>query len=148
EGYHPANHQEHREPGMKLESLACAITVVGLTVGSTVASGQSPLSSEYLAHLTAAKNAARFDWTGVLARNCIAPAVGPVLGNYSTDPGREAYYAAPEKVFDNLYFLGTRFHTSWALTTGAGIILIDTLYNYATIPELVNGLKAMHLDPA
>ena len=101
-----------------------------------------------MAHLKAAKDAARFDWTGVLARNCIAPAVGPVLGNYSTDPGRDAYYAEPYQAFDNLYFLGTRFHTSWALTTSAGIILIDTLYNYATIPEIVDGLKAMGLNPA
>jgi metallo-beta-lactamase class B len=51
-------------------------------------------------------------------------------------------------VFDNLYFLGTKFHTSWALTTSAGIILIDTLYHYAVVPEIVDGLRAMRLDPA
>lgn len=118
------------------------------TVGLAVWTRQSPLPSDYVAHVTAAKNAARFDWTGVLARNCIAPAVGPVLGNDSTDPGREKYYAEPERVFDNLYFLGTRFHTSWALTTNAGIILIDTLYNYATVPEIVDGLTKMRLNPA
>jgi len=106
------------------------------------------LSSDYVAHLTAAKNAARVDWSGVLARNCIAPEVGPPIGNYATDPGRDAYYAEPEQAFDNLYFLGTRFHTSWALTTSAGIILIDTLYNYATVTEIVDGLKAMRLNPA
>jgi metallo-beta-lactamase class B len=132
---------------MHLKTGFCALALTCLAAGLTAQTGQ-PLPSEYLAHLTAAKNAARFEWTGVLARNCIAPAVGPVLGNYATDPGRDAYYAGPEKVFDNLYFLGTRFHTSWALTTSAGIILIDTLYNYATIPEIVDGLKAMHLNPA
>jgi metallo-beta-lactamase class B len=133
---------------MNLKSLSGVIAFGCLTVGLAAGRSEPQLSSDDLAHLTAAKNAARFDWTGVLARNCIAPAVGPALGNDSTDPGREAYYAEPQKVFDNLYFLGTRFHTSWALTTSAGIILIDTLYNYATIPEIVNGLKAMHLDPA
>ena len=103
---------------------------------------QEPPRDSYAAHLRAAKDAARFDWTGILARNCIVPDVGPAVGNYSTDPGRDVYYAEPQQVFDNLYFLGTRFHTSWALTTSAGIILIDTLYNYAVVPEIEDGLKA------
>ena len=42
-----------------------------------------------------------------------------------TDPGRDIWYAEPQKVFDNLYFLGTKFHTAWALTTSDGIIVID-----------------------
>lgn len=109
---------------------------------------QVQLAADYLAHLKAAKDAARFDWTGVLARNCIVPAVGPAIGNYGTDPGRDVYYADPQQVFDNLYFLGTKFHTSWALTTSAGIILIDSLYNYAVVPEVEEGLKRMRLNPA
>ena len=109
---------------------------------------QAQLPADYVAHLRAAKDAARFDWTGVLARNCIVPAVGPAIGNYSTDPGRDVYYAEPQQVFDNVYFLGTKFHTAWALTTSAGIILIDTLYNYAVVPEIEDGLKRMRLNPA
>jgi metallo-beta-lactamase class B len=120
----------------------------GVIAGLALEARQGPARDAYAAHLKAAKDAARFDWTGVLARNCIEPQVGPVIGNYATDPGRDVYYAEPLRAFDNLYFLGTRFHTSWALTTSAGIILIDTLYNYATIPEIVDGLKAMRLDPA
>lgn len=112
------------------------------------AMAQGPLPAEYLAHLRAAKDAARFDWTGVLGRNCIVPSAGPVIGNYSTDPGRDVYYAEPQQVFDNLYFLGTKFHTAWALTTSAGIIVIDTLYNYAVVPEIEEGLKRMRLNPA
>jgi metallo-beta-lactamase class B len=50
-------------------------------------------------------------------------------------------------VFDNLYFLGTKFHTSWALTTSDGIIVIDTLYNYASEPEIIDGMKKLGLDP-
>ena len=119
-----------------------------LAAGLAVDGRQTPARDNSAAHLKAAKDAARFDWTGILARNCVAPDVGPIIGNYSTDPGRDVYYAEPEQVFDNLYFLGTRFHTAWALRTSAGIILIDTLYNYATIPEIVDGLTAMHLNPA
>ena len=36
-------------------------------------------------------------------------------------------YADPAKVFDNLYFVGTKIHSAWALTTSQGIILIDEL---------------------
>ena len=41
-------------------------------------------------------------------------------------PDPAGWYASPYKVFDNLYWLGTRQHSSWALMTSAGIILIDT----------------------
>lgn len=133
---------------MSVGKWPSAIVFCGLVAGLGTEARQAPARDGYAAHLKAAKDAARFDWTGLLARNCLAPEVGPAIGNYSTDPGRDVYYAEPEQVFDNLYFLGTRFHTSWALTTGAGIILIDTLYNYATETEIVDGLKTMHLNPA
>jgi metallo-beta-lactamase class B len=51
-------------------------------------------------------------------------------------------------MFDNLYWVGTKIHSAWALKTSGGIILIDTLYNYAAEPEIVDGLKALGLDPA
>jgi metallo-beta-lactamase class B len=107
-----------------------------------------PGPADYDAHLKAAKDAARFDWVGVLARNCVAPRVGPAIGNYSSDPGRAMWYASPEKVFDDLYFLGTRFHTAWALDTPDGIVIIDTLYHYAVEPEIVDGLKSLGLEPS
>jgi len=51
-------------------------------------------------------------------------------------------------VFDNLYFVGTKFHSSWALTTSDGIILIDTLYEYASDEAIAGGLRKLGLDPA
>ena len=51
-------------------------------------------------------------------------------------------------MFDNLYFIGTRVHSAWALKGSGGIIIIDTLYNYAVEDEMVNGLKKLGLDPA
>jgi metallo-beta-lactamase class B len=100
-------------------------------------------------HLAAAKAAAGFDFPGTLARICIAPqtapgrdvAPGPV-------PERSTWFTEPAKVFDNLYFVGTKFHSSWALTTNEGIILIDTLYDYASEEAIVGGLKKLGLDPA
>jgi metallo-beta-lactamase class B len=62
-------------------------------------------------------------------------------------PDRALWYAKPYKVFDNLYFVGTKIHSSWALTTTDGIVLIDTLFDYAVEPEIVDGLKTVGLDP-
>jgi metallo-beta-lactamase class B len=50
-------------------------------------------------------------------------------------------------VFDNLYFIGTRIHSAWALTTSEGIIIIDTLFDYAVEPEIVEGLTMLGLRP-
>ncbi|RWX74688.1 MBL fold metallo-hydrolase [Neorhizobium lilium] len=54
----------------------------------------------------------------------------------------------PQKVFDNLYFLGTRGVTSWAITTSKGIILIDALDNDEEARQYIEGgLKKLGLDP-
>ena len=51
-------------------------------------------------------------------------------------------------MFDNLYWLGTRQHSSWALQTSAGIIIIDTNFAWATRPEIIDGLTKLGLNPA
>jgi metallo-beta-lactamase class B len=60
---------------------------------------------------------------------------------------REKWYAPPAKVFDNLYYIGTRTESTWALTTSEGIILINTNFDWVT-PELLDELKTFRLDPA
>jgi metallo-beta-lactamase class B len=103
------------------------------------------------AHLTAARNAAGFDFTGTLARLCVAP---PFVPNIVRDvapgpaPARDTWYAEPAKVFDNLYFVGSKIHNSWALTGSEGIILIDTIFTYNSEEEIIGGLKKLGLDPA
>ncbi|HEX4273525.1 MAG TPA: MBL fold metallo-hydrolase [Rhizomicrobium sp.] len=100
------------------------------------------------AHLLAAKQAAGFEYTGTLARTCIAPAFGAGTGGpRGVIPARDTWHAEPAKMFDNLYFIGTKVHSAWALKGSDGIIIIDTLYNYAVEDEMVNGLKKLGLDP-
>ena len=62
-------------------------------------------------------------------------------------PDRANWYAPPFKVFDNLYWLGTRQHSSWALQTSAGIIIIDTNFAWATRPEIIDGMTKLGLNP-
>ena len=103
------------------------------------------------AHLVAARNAAGFDFTGTLARLCVAPAAVPnTLRDVAPGPApaRDTWYIEPAKVFDNLYFVGSKIHSSWALTTSEGIILIDTLWTYNSEEEIVGGLKKLGFDPA
>src|SRR5688572_13687785 len=100
-----------------------------------------------------AKRAAGLDHAGTFRRICVAPdnlnaaPRPPPLTGPRTIPDRATWYAAPYKVFDDLYFIGTQIHSAWALTTSDGIIVIDTLFDYATEPEIVDGLTALGLDP-
>jgi len=102
------------------------------------------------AHLSAARKAAGTDFPGTIARLCIVPdaPVGGGTGGPRPIPERVSWYAEPARMFDNLYWVGTRIHSAWALQTSDGIILIDTLYNYAVEPEIVEGLKKLGLNPA
>lgn len=103
------------------------------------------------AHLIAARTAAGFDFTGTLARLCVAPrAVPGTLRDVAPGPppARSTWFIEPAKVFDNLYFVGSKIHSSWALTTTEGIILIDTLFTYNSEEEIIGGLKKLGFDPA
>jgi metallo-beta-lactamase class B len=60
---------------------------------------------------------------------------------------REKWDAPPAKVFDNLYYIGTKTESTWALTTSAGIILINTNFDWVT-PALLDELRTFGLDPA
>lgn len=100
------------------------------------------------AHLLAAKQAAGFDYTGALVRTCIAPAYSVGSGGpRGVIPARETWHAEPARMFDNLYFIGTKIHSAWAYKGSDGIIIIDTLYNYAVEDEMIDGLKKLGLDP-
>jgi metallo-beta-lactamase class B len=103
--------------------------------------------------VAAAKRAAGRDHAGTFLRICVAPdnltpRSPPALsGPRPPAPDRATWYAKPYKVFDNLYFVGTLVHSAWALTTSEGIVVIDTLFDYAIEPEIVDGMTALGLDP-
>lgn len=112
--------------------------------------------AEIEAAIRSAKTAAGFEHLGTLNRLCLLPASGGLntsdnLPRYvrdpSTIPPRETWYAPPAQVFDNLYFVGGKVHTSWAITTSEGIIIIDTIYPYNSEELIVGGLEQLGLDP-
>jgi metallo-beta-lactamase class B len=101
---------------------------------------------------SAARQAAGLDHAGTYRRICGVPdnrygTPQRPPGN-TAPPDRDTWYARPYRVFDNLYFIGTRFHSAWALTTSDGIIVIDSLFEYAVEAEMIDGLRALGLDPS
>lgn len=100
----------------------------------------------------AARAAAGLEFPGTFARLCVPPAPNPTGrgggGGRGGPPARESWYAEPARIGDNLYFLGTKEHSSFALVAQSGdIILIDALFDYATPDEIIGGLRTLGLDP-
>jgi len=130
---------------MERQIGAALAIVAALGAASAVA---QPAANTVDAHLAAAKAAAGSDFTGTLARICIAPQTAPGADvRPPPPPDRATWFTEPAKVFDNVYFVGTKIHSSWALTTSEGIILIDTLYDYASEEAIIGGLRKLGLDP-
>jgi metallo-beta-lactamase class B len=109
------------------------------------------------AHVARAKTAAGTEYQNLFNFLCAVPTPrggGPRGGGARAGgpppgpPDRSTWYAEPAKVFDNLYFVGQREYSAWAITTTEGIILIDTLFDYSVEEEVAGGLKKLGLDPA
>src|SRR5438093_12379084 len=131
-----------------------ALISVGLAVAlGVVARGQTESANTPDAHVAAAKAAAQQDLLGLFDRVCgsLTPAAqqagrgGPAA---QATLARDNWHAEPVKVFDNLYFVGQTEYSAWAVTTSAGIILVDTIYDYSVEDEVVGGLRKVGLDPA
>jgi metallo-beta-lactamase class B len=106
-------------------------------------------------HVAAAKAAAGQEHLGLLARVCTDPEPQPARGQAAEQqpqrrgpPPASQWHVEPAKVFDNLYFVGQKDVSSWAVTTSDGIIIIDTIWEYSVEDEVVGGLKKLGLDPA
>jgi metallo-beta-lactamase class B len=81
-------------------------------------------------------------------RASICPAPGTPTTPFAEMFDTERQRMAPMKVFDNLYMLGMKTATAWALTTSGGIILFDAMFHYNVKETVVESLVALGLDPA
>jgi len=110
--------------------------------------------SNAAAHVAAAKKAAGSEFAGVFEvceQAMSRPQPARTAGRGARPEGPppvQSWHAEPVKVFDNLYFVGQTEFSAWALTTSAGIILIDSIFDYSVDDEVVGGLKKLGLDPA
>ena len=126
------------------------------------------VSAEAQKHIEAARAAAGTMWEGVFQPVCngaVSLATPPAPraggggnrgnagragrpGGPPAAPARETWYAEPQKVFDNLYFVGQTEYSAWAITTSQGIILLDAIYDYSVEAEVDEGLRKLGLNPA
>lgn len=134
---------------------------LALLLGTTL-SAQSADTVE--SHVAAAKALAAADPTALInlcepaqaaratpARRGGQPAPGagaqPARGQQAP-PDSSRWAREPVKVFDNLHYVGEREYSAWAVTTSAGIIIIDPVYDYSVEQQVVGGLKKLGVDPA
>src|SRR6266850_695111 len=108
-------------------TLAITFTAFGVFAQN---SARRDFDAEYRAAVQGAKDAAGFEFLGTLVRTCLLPQSG---GENTTD-------SVP-------YFVGGKVHSSWALTTRDGIILIDTIFPYNSEELIVGGMQKLGLDP-
>ena len=137
--------------------MKSVLAVVGSVVAALLGVGvlaQAP-QAEIDAHLAAARAAAGMDYRNTFLNLCVPGGGGPGgvrgaagRGGTAQTTQNPTTYAPPFKIFDNFYWLGTRAHSSWALQTSAGIIVIDTNFAWATEPEIIGGLMTLGLKPA
>jgi len=152
------------------------VGLFGAALLSATAAAQAPVS-EIDTHVNAGRTAAGLNYRATFVNLCFsgnAPAAragGAAPGGRAAAPGggaapggaaapgggagrgagatpdRATWYASPYKIFDNFYWLGTRQHSSWALRTSEGLIILDTNFAWATQPEIIDGLTTLGLDP-
>jgi metallo-beta-lactamase class B len=127
------------------------VSIAALALGVTAVAQTAP--DELSSHIATAKAAAGLDFRGTFINLCF-PGPPPGGGRGAAGllvprpaPDRGIWYASPYKVFDNFYWLGTRQHSSWALRTSGGIIIIDTNFAWATQPEIIDGMIKLGLNP-
>jgi metallo-beta-lactamase class B len=117
-----------------LAAALMAATAVAQTVESHVAAGKAAAGTEHTALFTS---------LCATASGPAAPATGP-----RPVPERSTWHYDPVKVFDNLYYIGEKEYSAWAIVTPQGIIVIDTIWAYSVEDEIVGGLKKLGFDPA
>jgi len=125
-----------------LVGIVFVLMVVGSALRWTALAQEAtkPDTAEIKQLLDKTKAIAGSDWSETFDFFC---AMNPTRANRPDDPVIE-----PAKVLDNLYVIGRTSTAVWAITTSAGIVLIDAGYGDQLESVLLPGMKKLGLDPA
>jgi metallo-beta-lactamase class B len=129
---------------MKRLAFALCLTVATL-------SAQAPDTAD--SYIAAAKKLAANEQTALIQLCTAAPSAAPASTappdsrQIGPLPAKSTWAREPMKVFDNLYYVGEQAYSAWAVTTSAGIIIVDAIYDYSVEDQVVGGLKTLGLDP-
>ena len=123
--------------------MGCALCIA--LAAPTYAFAQTPNVAQ---HLAAAKEAASSD-LGTYFALCKSADPNFIAPELDLEALMSVPAPSPGTAFDNLYFVGSKWVSSWAITTFDGIILIDAMDNEDEAERIVEGgLKTLGLDPA
>ena len=128
------------------------VIAIGILALSQAMAGQSSRDTTQ-AHCAAAKAAAGAEHINLYNRFAEVcgeqpPSVAGAQPRRGGPPPPSVWHQDPARVFDNLYFIGTKEHSSWAVQTSEGLIVIDALFDYAVKDEVVDGLRALGVNPS
>ncbi len=137
-----------RLPDLHAATIGLAVScALGLALGLavTAVAQDSPPSraaqpAEAAAHVEKARALAGTDLSAPFDFFCVPGHARP--NNPSAPP------LQPAKLFDNLYVAGNSETVVYAITTSAGIVLIDSGFAKEVETVLIPGLRALGLDPA
>jgi len=118
--------------------LGLVTLLAGSFVAAQPAPPQSPDNARAAASVAKARAAAGAEWGDAVEFFC----GNAGRANRADDPELK-----PTRVFDNLYAIGRTSTVIWAITTPAGILLIDAGYPDQLESVLLPGLRAVGLDP-
>jgi metallo-beta-lactamase class B len=116
-------------------AIAAAALAAVLAIGASPASAQADLDA-----------IVRAEHASIRENLCPAPGTPTTPFAEMYDTARQRM--APAKVFDNLYVLGMKTATAWALTTSEGIILFDAMFHHNVEETVVESMRTLGLDPA
>jgi len=120
-----------------MRNYTLLLLTLGVGAWAQESTPAKPDSAQVKSDIEKAKKDAGTYWANEAHFFCEAP-----HGNRADDPIIE-----PTKIFDNVYALGRTGTVVYAITTSAGIILIDTGWPADTEEVVLGGLKKLGLDP-
>jgi len=120
------------------DSLVTGILLAALSVSTMAQAPAKPDSLQVKADIEEAAKAAGSMWAAEQRFFCGRP-----MGNRPDDPVLQ-----PSRLFDNVYVTGRTGTAEYAITTSAGIVLIDSGYGADVESILIDGMKKLGLDPA
>jgi metallo-beta-lactamase class B len=142
---HPKVEDEPQFNRRKFMAYGCACC---FSSGGMISQAQAQIP-EVQRHLAAARLAAGSDLLPYLK---LAEVADESLKNRSALTPKQLMdlpAPPPGKAFDNLYFVGSKWVSCWAITTSEGIILIDAMDNDEEAEHIVDkGMRELGLDPA
>jgi metallo-beta-lactamase class B len=133
--------------------VCCALLLAGGDVGR--ANAQSAAAKVHVDAARAAvdppkanPNAPYLGFKALFDQVCTQPTLPDAMRNNdrSAVVPRKEWFTWPVEIFDNLHFIGTRTAGVWAISSSAGIIVVDTSFHYNS-KELVLGMLNFGLDP-